>query len=461
MPPAPSSCSSAKRSATRSPGPGGRGAVEKAVATCTGDGTPWAPEPPPPPRSGPRRDRRSRVRRVTTERLHYDDPLLLSARVRVLAHAVHEGQPSVVLDRTPFYPESGGQLGDQGTLGDARVLDVQLDDDGRVHHLVEGPLPAVGDELDARVDEPRRRTHMALHSGQHALSRALLDRLGAATRSSRLGATACTIDVDVAGLDLEALAPVAAAVNRLIDEDRPVRQRFVDDDELSRLALRKPAAGHERVRVVEIEGWDTTPCGGTHVTHTAQIELVEIERVEGYKGGSRITFEAGPRARARLLDAQAALRAAARRLDCAPPEVPSILDGAAAKLAAAREEAGALRARLAELWAARLDGGDGAVVATIDGGDPALLKAIAARLATGARLVALAAPSDAGTDVVFARGPEARVGCGELLRAVAAACGGRGGGRPDHAQGRLPAGIEIEALVRAQLLASSGLSPSS
>ncbi|MEZ4338349.1 MAG: DHHA1 domain-containing protein [Sandaracinaceae bacterium] len=384
-----------------------------------------------------------------TERLHYDDPLLLEASGRVLAHTSFGDRPAVVLDRTPFYPESGGQLGDHGQLGEARVVDVQLDDAGVVHHVVEGPAPAIGETVEGLVDGLRRRAHMALHTGQHALSRALLDQLGATTISSRLGASACTIDVDVKGLDLAALAPVAAAVNRLIDEDRPVRQRFVDDDELSRLALRKPAPDMPKVRVVEIEGWDATPCGGTHAVRTSQIELLAIRGVESYKGGSRITFECGPRARAQLFEDAERLREAAARLKCAPPEVPQIVDSTLAKLTAARDEAGALRAQLAALWADRLDG-DGDVIAAIEGADAALLKAVAARLATGSRLVALAAPAEAGTDVLFARGPEATTSCGELLKKVAQAAGGRGGGRPDHAQGRLPAGVDFEALVRAQ-----------
>lgn len=383
-----------------------------------------------------------------TPRLHYDDPLRLALAAEVVAHAECKGRPSVVLDRTIFYPESGGQMGDHGALGDARVVDVQLDAEGRVHHVVEGTPPPVGATVEARVDAARRRSHMALHTGQHALSRALLDRLGAVTVSSRLGESGCTLDVDVDGLTLEALRPVEDAVNALVDEDRPVRQVFPDDAELERLALRKPPPETDRVRVVDIEGWDVTPCGGTHVRHTAQIELLWIRGVERYKGGSRITFEAGPRARRALREESDILRAVAVELRCAPPEVGDILESLRGKLDAAREEAGALRGRLAERWARSLDG-EGDVVARVDGGDPALLKAIAERLATGSRLVALAAPRAEGTDVLLARGPEGDVGCGDLLKRLAKATGGRGGGRPDHAQGRLPAGIDWPAAVRA------------
>lgn len=384
-----------------------------------------------------------------TPRLHYDDPLRLEGEAEVRAIASLRGAPSVILDRTIFYPESGGQMGDHGAIGEARVVDVQLDDGGRVHHLVEGPAPEVGARVGVRVDGARRRAHMALHTGQHALSRALLDHLGAVTRSSRLGASACTIDVDVDGLDLAALAPVEDAVNALIDEDRPVVQRFVDDDaELARLSLRKPPPETDRVRVVEIEGYDVTPCGGTHVTHTAQIELLFLQSVERYKGGSRITFECGPRARRALRLSHDRLVEAASGLRCAPAEVDAVVAGLRAKLDAAREESGALRARLADAWLRAMPA-EGPVVASIEGADPAALKALAARLAVGDRWVVLGAPEGDATHVLVARGPDAALDCGGLLKRLAAATGGRGGGRPDHAQGRLPGLVDLEALVGA------------
>ncbi|HBQ10703.1 MAG TPA: alanyl-tRNA editing protein [Myxococcales bacterium] len=380
-----------------------------------------------------------------TERLHYDDPLALELESTVLEVSAWQGAPSVVLDRTVFYPESGGQLGDRGTLGGVAVDDVQVDGEGRVHHLVKEPLE-VGATVRGRVDGARRRENMALHTGQHALSRALLDELGAVTVSSRLGATACTIDVDLRDLSLAQLKPVEDRVNALIDEDRPVRQLFPDDAELERLSLRKPPPETDRVRVVDIAGFDVTPCGGTHVTHTAQIELVWIEAVERYKGGTRITFSAGPRARRALMEQSKLLRDAATELTCAPPEVEAIARGLKGKLDDARREAGALRGQLAGALAASLEK-DGDVVAMIDADVP-LMKAVAERLATGSRLVALAAAREDGTDVLITRGPEGEVACGDLLREVAKAAGGRGGGRPQHAQGRLPVGVDWVTAVR-------------
>lgn len=383
---------------------------------------------------------------MTTERLHYDDPLRLSFEARVVERAEHAGRPSVVLDRTAFYPESGGQMADHGSLDGRPVVDVQLDDAGRVHHVIEGEPLEVGALVTGAIDAARRREHMALHTGQHALSRAMLAELGAVTVSSRLGETACTIDVDASGLTLAAVRRAEGVVNALVDEDRPIRQFFPRDEELARLELRKPPPDTERVRVVEIEGFDVTPCGGTHCTRTSQIELVWVRSVERYKGGTRVTFAAGPRARRLLMEQADALRSLAGELACAPPEVAANVAGLRRKLDEAREQAGALRATVADLWARRLEG-EGTIAAMVDGADAPLLKMIAERLARGERVVALGAASEDGVDVVIARGPEARVSAGDLLRAIARACGGRGGGRPEQAQGRLPRGADLVALV--------------
>lgn len=387
---------------------------------------------------------------MKTQRLHYDDPLLLAFDAEVVAHGTHGGRPSVVLDRTAFYPESGGQMSDRGVLAGSSTLDVQLDGEGRVHHVIEGALPPVGARVHGTIDAARRREHMALHTGQHALSRALQDELSAVTLSSRLGESACTIDVDRDGLSLADVRRAEARVNALIDDDRPVRQFFPSDAELASLALRKPPPDTDRVRVVIIEGFDVTPCGGTHVTHTAQIELVWVQGVERYKGGTRITFAAGPRARRLLAAESEVLRAVASELSCAPPEVGEVVRGIRRKLDEAREEAGVLRATIATMWADRLRA-DGAIVAQVDGADAGLLKMIAERLAEGDRVVALASTSAVGIDVVIARGPASSVSCGALFKSVAQASGGRGGGRPEHAQGRLPADADFVALVRAAL----------
>jgi alanyl-tRNA synthetase len=391
-----------------------------------------------------------------TPRLHYENPLLLELDVRVERHATHEGRASVVLDRTIFYPESGGQMADRGTLAGASVVDVQVDEEGVVHHVIDGPLPEARATVRAVVDGKRRRLHMALHTGQHMLSRALLDVAGAATKSVRLGETACTVDVDVSSLSRDALEEAERRVNAAIDEDRPVRAWFPTDEELRALTLRsEPKKEHARLRVVRIEGFDTQACGGTHAVSTAQVELLRIEGVEPYKGGSRVTFSAGPRARASYSEESAILRALARSFDVGPREVTASIDKLRRDAAALRERAKADEKRLAELVAEALRTATPAgepIVALLDADSPETMRAVATLLAKDApRVVLLAAPTEGGLQIVAARGEAAAFDCGAFVRRLAEASGARGGGRPDRAEARLPEPVDFVHLARTLL----------
>jgi len=176
---------------------------------------------------------------LDTERLYYDDPLLVEFRARVMERSDLAGQASVLLDRTAFYPESGGQMADRGKLNGLDVLDVQVAADGALHHVLGRDPPEVGAEVVGHVDALRRRVHMALHTGQHILSRALLDIAAAETVSARLGETACTIDVDVANLVERDVARAEDLANAVIDDDVVIRSFFPDPGELARLPLRR------------------------------------------------------------------------------------------------------------------------------------------------------------------------------------------------------------------------------
>lgn len=379
-----------------------------------------------------------------TRLLYHQDPLLLHFTGRVVAHARWGDAPSVVLDQTAFYPEAGGQMADRGVLGGARVLDVQVDDAGCVHHVLEGPLPAPGAQLTGEVDGVRRRRHMAQHTGQHLLSRALVDVAGAPTVSSRLGETGCTLDVDVKELDERTAAEAEALVNAVIDADVPCRTFFPTPEELAALPLRRAPKVEQNVRVIQIGDFDVSPCGGTHCTHSSQVQLLRITAVERYKGKTRLHFDAGPRAREALWREAGALRALARDFSTGWEAVPAGVEKLRRELGEAREALGAARARLAEAAVAELSRGlaqaaDRRVVAEVEGG-PELLRTLAARLtAVHPEVVAvLAGRGPEGRAVVVARGTGSGFDCGAFVQRLAAATGGRGGGRAEQAEGRVP-----------------------
>jgi alanyl-tRNA synthetase len=382
--------------------------------------------------------------------LYHDDSLLFTFRAHVVEHATIGDKPSVILDRTAFYPESGGQMADRGKLGAANIVDVVIDEVGRIHHVLDGVLPVVGDLVDGEIDKVRRRIHMAQHTGQHMLSRALVDIAGAETVSSRLGESTCTIDLDLATLDERAAARAEDLVNALIDDDVPVRAYFPSSDELGALPLRRQPKVTDHVRVVAIGDFDVSPCGGTHCTHAAQVGFVRIESVERYKGSARIVFSAGPRARRNVTREAAITRAFAREFTSGTDDVPAGHDKLRRELAETRESLGRVRIRIASALADDFmrATADRAVVGVVEDASLDLVRAVAARItAHGDRVAMVAGAADGGTIVLVARGTDSTFDCGTFLKRVAASAGGRGGGRPERAEGRLPLAIDWPALV--------------
>lgn len=416
---------------------------------------------------------------MSTKKLYWDDPFTttFTSEGPALASSF-QGKTSIVLPATVFYPEAGGQMADTGTLSAGEVAiaiaDVQIADDGTIHHLLAADAPATSVDdlvraaaaeggLRGAIDPARRRDHMAQHTAQHMLSQALVDVAAAETVSARLGASACTIDLDLdpSKLGDAALARAEDLVNDVVRGDVTVRALFPTAGELAGMKLRRAPKVTEGVRVIEVEDFDLTPCGGTHCTRTGQIGLVRVEGVERYKGKSRVTFLAARRA---LDDARAkekVLGALARELTCGPLDVPAAVAKLRGELKARLDALSAARGELVQLVAdqalaaaAPARDGEGAftlVALARDHDDAAALRALAGRLAGGrADVVALcAAPTPEGDRfVVVQRGAAATsFDCGAWLKAAAQALGGRGGGSKDRAEGRFPNAVTLVELA--------------
>jgi alanyl-tRNA synthetase len=422
--------------------------------------------------------------RIVTQRLYYDDPLRLSFDACVVRNASWEGAPSVVLDRTAFYPEAGGQMADRGLLGGHPVTDVQVDDAGVIHHILdlrEGASPllsmgapppkprsglvtigapppnprsglGVGDAVTGSVDRARRRAYMALHTAQHMLSRALADVAMADTVSSRLGESACTIDLDRETLEERAVAEAEDLVNAVIDDDVPIRAYFPTAEELASLPLRRAPKVTGDVRVVVVGAFDVTPCGGTHCTRSAQVGFLRVTGIERYKGKARVTFSAGPRGRGELWREASVLRDLGRAFTCGPFDVPLGVEKLRRELGEARDTLGLVRGRLADAIGAELceaARATGRAVAVLDDAGPDLLRALATRITTAApaAVAFLAGRGSEGLAVLVARGAASTLDCGAFLKRAATEAAGRGGGRPERAEGRLPRDADWAALV--------------
>src|SRR3989442_3422144 len=228
-----------------------------------------------------------------TLRLYYTDSYLTEFEATVLAVEPHGERLAVILDRSAFYPTSGGQPHDTGTLGGLPVTEVIEDDDDRVLHVVSGPITGV---VTGSIDWPRRFDHMQQHTGQHILSQAFLQALEAQTRAVHLGAEISTLDLDLADLPGAAAGQVVDLGNPIVIQDLPRQVRDVDESELPSLGLRRPAKKRGRIRVVDVEEFDRSACGGTHVRRTGEVGTVKLRRWERFKGGVRVEFLCGWRA---------------------------------------------------------------------------------------------------------------------------------------------------------------------
>jgi alanyl-tRNA synthetase len=387
-----------------------------------------------------------------TARLYHDDAYLRRFDATVTAHAIHDGKPAVILDRTAFYPEAGGQLGDRGVLAGVAVLDTQESDAG-ILHVLAGEPPPVGAAVTGELDWVRRRQHMAQHTAQHLLSGALLDRAAAPTASARLGETALTIDAARDRIPDAELAAAEDLANDVIDDDLAIRAWFPTPDELAALRLRRDPKVTADIRVVAIGDFDYSPCGGTHCARTSQLHAIRIVGAERYKGMTRVTFTAARRARAELFSRDHVLRGLAAQFSCGPAEVPAAIDKLRRDADVAGGELTALRGRLATLLAQQLlaGGGSGPIVAALPG-DADLLRTLAGKLTTAGRDALLCAPDTDGTTVVLFRAAGSPLDCGALWKQIAARCGGRGGGRADRAEGRIPAALPDWPALVAELI---------
>jgi alanyl-tRNA synthetase len=379
---------------------------------------------------------------LLTELLYRDDPDLLEFEARVIARLTHDGRPAVVLDRTAFYPEGGGQPWDTGTLDGVSVVAVVKRPDAVVH-VLEQPLEA--ERVRGRVDAARRRDHRQQHHGQHLLSRAFEETAGANTVSFHLGTQVSTIDLD-RPVSLAEVQTAEDRTNQIVWQGRPVRVRTVSRAEAVALGVEPPADAGDSVRLVEAEGFDLQPCGGTHPRNTADVGVVLAFEHEPYKGGTRVRFVCGQRA----VEAARRRTQVLGRLGALLSSPVDELDGAATRLVEERAEAARrekdLTNRLLTVEAQRLIGlsspaatgpvaGVALVTAVYDGWTPADIRSLAQRVIALTPSVALLASRSEKAHLVFAQSDGLGHDLSALLQEALRALGGRGGGRGNLVQG--------------------------
>ncbi|MGC9393602.1 MAG: alanyl-tRNA editing protein [Anaerolineae bacterium] len=400
-----------------------------------------------------------------TRRLYYDDATLVTFDARIVARRETERGLAVQLDKTAFYPTSGGQPHDTGSLAGIPVVDVWDEEDaggpGVIWHLLEAvPDATVGDTVHGVINWERRFDHMQQHTGQHVLSAACVELFQGKTIGFHLGSEASTIDLDLPQLTWEAAFEIEDAANRVIWENRPVTIHTVTRDDLGNIPLRKPPQVTGDIRVIWVEGYDASACGGTHVRHTGEIGALKVTGIERYKGGVRVTFLCGGRALRDYRRVLHALRTTSSDLSVAQDEVPQAVIRLQEELQTTRRALKKTRDRLLEfeadrLWEAAPEVADIRRIGIHWTDRPfAEARAIAGRLRERPHtLLLLVVSEDDGVRLVCARSDDLpHIDASAILRDVVQALGGRGGGSPSIAQGGTPAHpheIIVETLKRA------------
>lgn len=374
-----------------------------------------------------------------TERIYYTEPARRSFDAVVTAVIEHEGAPAVVLDRTAFYPTSGGQPFDIGRLGTADVVNT-IDDGEHVLHVVNSPL-SVGEAVHGEIEWGRRFDHMQQHTGQHVLSAAFDRVLDNRTMSFHMGSESSTIDLarEVSLADVERCVDEA---NRVVWDDRPVTIRFASPEEAGRLPLRKEPSREGPLRLIEIADFDLSACGGTHVTRTGEIGLIAVTAAEKLRGGTRVTFVCGGRALRALRGYRDAVAGSVRSLSVLPHELSAAVEKIQAEGKQARKTIARLQSELAVHEAARLLAASPVVVGVhraahvIEGLDTAGLKALASAMTAQGRAAVTVVGTSAPIAIVVARSAGVvTVDANAVLQQLLKRFGGRGGGKAELAQG--------------------------
>jgi alanyl-tRNA synthetase len=365
-----------------------------------------------------------------TERLYFEDAFLQEFTARIIRQETREGLPVVILDRTAFYPESGGQPHDLGWLNELRVIRVE-EESGIIIHFLEKELKA--GEVLGRIDWPRRFDHMQQHTGQHILSQAFYDLVRGETLSFHLGQEESTVEISLPAIKEETLQKVEEMANRIVFSDLEVKTYFLPEDKISSIPLRKPPKKSGLIRVVEVEGFDYSACGGTHCRRTGQVGLVKILKQEKIRGNLRFSFVCGFRALKEFENRRCWLQEAAKVFSAEEAEIPSCAEKNLAELKNLKRNQKKLEEKLSVLEAKEMlaDYKGKIISGLFPEKSPGEIKFLALNLVRQAEVLAvLAAFGNDYFHLVVAASDKLKVDVREVIPALQAAAELKGGGSP-------------------------------
>jgi alanyl-tRNA synthetase len=383
-----------------------------------------------------------------TQKLYLDHSYDTVFEASIISAQPTESGTKLVLDRTLFYPESGGQLPDHGTLGNASVTDVQEQKDDAVVHILSGEAPTAG-TIQGAIDWARRFDHMQQHTGQHILSRAFIKTDGLDTVSFHMGDETCTIDLEGPLPDAAAIRRAEDLSNQIIAENRPIDIVTVPIEQVDMSELRrKVPAGVRDARIVTVRDFDKIPCCGTHVRSTGELGMVKVLKTEKVKTFQRVHFKVGVRAYDDYRDKHAVLQELSQRLTTAPLDVAAKVDRLMDDAQATAKRTRALIQRLATAETERLLSASTGTPRMIvhREADAALARALATEMQKAPGTIAIIGADDGS--VVCVSSHELGIDLATDAGALARELGGSGGGKGGFAQAKVDPGRIDEFMQR-------------
>jgi len=379
-----------------------------------------------------------------TERLYYHDPYLFDFQATVVATA--DAGHRVYLDRTAFYPTSGGQPFDLGTLGGVKIREV-VDEEDRVAHLVDAPV-AEG-LVQAHVDWARRFDHMQQHTGQHLLSAVLAEKYKIPTLSFHMGAEVSTIEIGAATLTDEQISHLEERCAEVVAAALAVNITF--EQSSADLELRKASAREGTLRIISIEGIDRSACGGTHVRSTSEIGPVFLRKLDKVRGNVRVEFVCGGRALKQARADFRLLQEVGRTLSSPPENAPAMIAALAERLKASEKTAQRLAIGLAvlegtELYGATEPDAAGVRRTTQTGVIDEAMRARAQAFVAGSKSAFLAVCPNPPS-LLLAVSADSGMDAGKLVKAAVTSAGGRGGGNQALGQGSVPSAEALDRVI--------------
>ena len=365
-----------------------------------------------------------------TKRLYFDDPYQFEFESIVMGREMHEGRPALVLEQTCFYPESGGQPSDKGTLNGIRVVRL-LEREGEILHVLEQEVGS--NSVRGKVHGDTRFDHMQQHSGQHVLSQCFLNLLNGGTRSFHLGNRISTLEIDIREISEEDIEKVERLANRIVFENREIKSYFVPEDRIKDVPLRRPPQKAGQIRVVEVSGFDHSACGGTHPYRTGEIGLIKILRWDRIRNNIRFEFVCGARALSDYIMKHRILNRLAVRFSVSENDVLPSIDKLSAELKQQKSRNKKLLGKVIDMEAEEtIRKTEGGVVKSMftDRILEEVRKLALSIIRTPGFTVLFGLKSGERVHVILARSENLDLDLRELLPVVSPLINGKGGGRP-------------------------------